>query len=71
LLADIVESTLTNILLEESNLVCKFQDEKMDKEEPPSEDDELLQSFMRLKRPSKARVKANKMTYKTSQTKKK
>jgi len=71
LAANIVESTSIDIFLEEANLVSKFWAEKMDKEESLSEDDELVQTSRRSGRPPKARLKANKMTSKTGQSKKK
>jgi len=63
----IVESTLANIFLEEANLVSKFGAEKMDKEKSLSEDNEPVQTFMRLGRPTKVGVKANNKTSKASQ----
>jgi len=43
----------------------------MEKKEPLSEDDELVQTFRSLRCPLKAEVKVNKMTSKIDQPKKK
>nr|XP_007133251.1 hypothetical protein PHAVU_011G164600g [Phaseolus vulgaris]ESW05245.1 hypothetical protein PHAVU_011G164600g [Phaseolus vulgaris] len=55
----------------EANLTSKFWAEKIEKEKPLREDDELVQTFKRWRRPPKTGVKTNKMTSKTRQPKKK
>jgi len=52
-------------------LVSKFWGEKMDKQQSVSEDDELVQTYMRSGCPPKVGVKANKMISNTGQPKKK
>jgi len=66
-----VESLLTDIFLAEANLTSKFWVEKIEKEKPVREDNELVQTSKRWRCPPKTGVKTNKMTSKTRQSKKK